>query len=137
MALLQARETAMRYFRPVLADHDLTEQQWRVLRALTVVKDPLDAGELAERTLLLPPSLSRILATLDERGLLERSPDRLDQRRTLVVASAAGRRQVAEIAPESERRYAQIETAFGTERLHKLVDLLNDFSEAVATTCPD
>ena len=119
MALLQARETAMRYFRPVLADHDLTEQQWRVLRALTAVKDPLDAGELAER------------------GLLERSPDRLDQRRTLVVASAAGRRQVAEIAPESERRYSQIETAFGTERLHKLVDLLNDFSEAVATTCPD
>ena len=28
MALLQAREAAMRLFRPLLAEHDLTDQRW-------------------------------------------------------------------------------------------------------------
>ncbi len=34
MALLRAREAVMRRFRPGLRDHGVTEQQWRVLRAL-------------------------------------------------------------------------------------------------------
>ena len=65
MALLQAREAAMRLFRPLLAEHDLTEQQWRVLRALRAADDPVDAGELAERTFLLAPSLSRMLSNME------------------------------------------------------------------------
>ena len=34
MALLRAREAVMRRFRPGLRCHGVTEQQWRVLRAL-------------------------------------------------------------------------------------------------------
>ena len=34
VALLRTREAVMRQFRPVLRSVDLTEQQWRVLRAL-------------------------------------------------------------------------------------------------------
>jgi len=34
MALLRARESVMSHFRPILRDHDITEQQWRVIRAL-------------------------------------------------------------------------------------------------------
>ena len=59
MALLKARERAMRVFRPVLADHDLTEQQWRVLRALSSASTELDIGEIADATFLLGPSLTR------------------------------------------------------------------------------
>ena len=32
LTLLQAREAAMAFFRPSLNQHDLTEQQWRVIR---------------------------------------------------------------------------------------------------------
>ncbi|MGB8973723.1 MAG: homoprotocatechuate degradation operon regulator HpaR, partial [Pseudomonas capeferrum] len=32
LSLLQAREAAMAFFRPLLNEHDLTEQQWRVIR---------------------------------------------------------------------------------------------------------
>src|SRR5665647_1001577 len=35
MALLRARESVMRHFRPSLRAHGLTEQQWRILRALS------------------------------------------------------------------------------------------------------
>ena len=44
MALLRAREATMRWFRPHLAAHGLTEQRWRVLRALTSADGPLDVG---------------------------------------------------------------------------------------------
>jgi len=32
--LLQAREAAMAFFRPLLNEHEMTEQQWRVFRIL-------------------------------------------------------------------------------------------------------
>ena len=32
IALLQAREAAMAYFRPIVKRHNLTEQQWRIVR---------------------------------------------------------------------------------------------------------
>ncbi|MFP3560813.1 homoprotocatechuate degradation operon regulator HpaR, partial [Paraburkholderia sp. SIMBA_049] len=34
LTLLQAREATMAFFRPALNAHDLTEQQWRVIRIL-------------------------------------------------------------------------------------------------------
>lgn len=59
MALLRAREAVMRQFRPSLQSYGITEQQWRVLRALTTA-DMIEVLELAKATYLLAPSLSRI-----------------------------------------------------------------------------
>lgn len=128
MALLQARETAMRLFRPMLAEYGLTEQQWRVLRALTSQDAPLEAAELAERTFLLPPSLSRILVNLDERDLIVRADHPSDHRRALISLSDNGRRLVAVVAPESERRYNAIEAEFGPDRLARLLAELHDLA---------
>ena len=130
MALLRAREATMRLFRPLLAEHDLTEQQWRVLRALTAVDvgEPVDAGDLAERTFLLAPSVSRILADLDERGLVARRADPADRRRSLLSLTDAGHDLVASVAPESEARYAAIESSFGSARLRRLLSELHDLA---------
>lgn len=129
MGLLRAREAVMRVFRPLLADHDLTEQQWRVLRALSATDDAIDAGDLAERTMLLAPSLSRMLAALDDRRLIERRPDPADQRRTLIRLTRAGADTVAAVGPESERRYALIESRFGAARLQSLLAELDALSD--------
>src|ERR1700733_13067605 len=66
MSLLRAREAVMRQFRPSLRDHGLTEQQWRILRALASV-DRIEVTELARVAFLLGPSLSRILRDLEAR----------------------------------------------------------------------
>ncbi len=124
MALLRAREATMRRFRPILSQHDLTEQQWRVLRALAGAGRPLDVGEIADATFLLGPSLSRILANLDDRRLIVRRPDPTDQRRFEVRLSAGGRRLFEQIAPRSEATYVDIETEFGTGPLRQLLQLL-------------
>src|SRR3979409_2792952 len=71
MSLLRAREAVMRQFRPSLRNHGLTEQQWRILRALTAV-DAIEVTELARVAFLLGPSLSRILRDLEARDLIER-----------------------------------------------------------------
>ena len=46
MSLLRAREAVMRQFRPSLRHHGLTEQQWRILRALAAV-ETIEVTELA------------------------------------------------------------------------------------------
>ncbi len=128
MALMRAREAAMRLFRPMLADHDLSEQQWRALRALDAADGPIDATTLADRTFLLGPSLSRILSNLEGRGLIERTASDRDQRRSLIVISRSGARVVADIGPRSEAIYAAIETEFGTDRLRRLLAELDELA---------
>lgn len=124
MALMRAREALMRQFRPVLAEHDLTEQQWRVLRALHGADSALSVGELAERTYLLGPSLSRMLVSLDERGLIARSRVPDDARRAEIRITATGIELVAEIAPRSEAVYERIDARFGSDNITQLHHLL-------------
>ena len=124
MALLRAREAIMRRFRPILGAHDVTEQQWRVLRALDAAGEPITVGDLVERTFILGPSLSRMLAALDDRGLITRSTDSDDARRSQVTISRPGRRLVASIAPHSETVYCEISSQLGLADLELLYDLL-------------
>lgn len=128
MALLKARETAMRLFRPLLAEYDLTEQQWRVLRALTAAASPVDAGELAEQTFLLAPSLSRMLVNMERRELITRTTDPADHRRSLLGLSPKGVALVQAVAPRSEAQYARIEESFGADRLAALLRELADLA---------
>jgi homoprotocatechuate degradation regulator HpaR len=119
MALLRAREAVMCQFRPLLRAHDVTEQQWRVLRAVYEVES-IEVTALAQLCFILMPSLSRILRSLEERAMIERRAVPADQRRAEIRITAAGRRLVDAVAPESEARYAQITAAIGAERLEAL-----------------
>jgi len=130
MQLLRAREAAMSRFRPMLRNHGLTEQQWRVLRVLAAEKQ-LDTGELSRLTFLLSPSLTRILKTLDQEGLVQRTPDPDDLRRVGVRLSKAGRKLYSKVSPDSERLYREIEDQFGLQKLNELYALLKDLQEAI------
>ena len=130
MALMRAREAVMREFRPRLAAHERTEQQWRVLRALSAFEKPLTTRELSEMTFLLGPSLSRITANLSERGWVRRSPHPTDQRSNLLNLTKLGETLVSQVASGSEEGYAAIETRFGVDRLELLHQLLDDLAAA-------
>lgn len=137
MTLLRTREAVMRRFRPGLRDHGVTEQQWRILRALAG-QMPLEVTTLAMRTCLLTPSVSRILPDLQARGLVERRPDASDLRRSLVVLTATGVKLITAHAPQSEQVYSTIEQRFGAERLDQLFRLLRQLEEALsALPTPD
>ena len=69
----------------------------------------LATGELAERERLKPQSVTRLVAGLVERGLIERVIDANDRRRLLVAVTPEGRRQLArELERRDERLVRQL-----------------------------
>ena len=127
IGLLKAREAVMSHFRPILADHDVTEQQWRVIRALSEA-GTLDATEVAEKAFILAPSLTRMLRSLEERGLITRHKDKEDGRRVLLRLAPAGQAVIDEVMPDSRRVYADIDARFGAERVEELLDMLEELA---------
>ena len=131
MSLLRAREAVMRQFRPSLRNHGLTEQQWRILRALTAV-DTIEVTELARVAFLLGPSLSRILRDLEARDLIERRTAEADLRRGVVSISPKGLKLIEAVAPTSEAIYAEITSRYGTRKLAELQDMLAELERGLA-----
>ena len=123
MSLLRARELVMARFRPMLAKHDVTEQQWRVVRVLGE-ESPLGASELAVRASILGPSLTRIIKTLESRGLITRDVHASDPRRVDLAITPAGRTLIDSLAPERRRIFEEIEHKHGRPQLDALLDLL-------------
>ena len=132
MQLLLTREAAMTHFRPMLRNHNLTEQQWRVIRVLAA-DGKLDASALAQRCFLLAPSLTRILQSLEQAGLIQRTVDPKDQRRSLLALTTAGRKKYRQVGPDSEDLYRDIERKFGKTRLTDLFKLLSELTESIGT----
>ncbi|WP_076862431.1 homoprotocatechuate degradation operon regulator HpaR [Bradyrhizobium mercantei] len=131
MSLLRAREAVMRQFRPSLRNHGLTEQQWRILRALTAV-DEIEVTELARVAFLLGPSLSRILRDLEARALIERKAAENDARRAVVSISAKGLKLIEAVAPTSEVIYAAITRRYGARKLAELQEMLGALEASLA-----
>jgi homoprotocatechuate degradation regulator HpaR len=131
MSLLRAREAVMRQFRPSLRDHGLTEQQWRILRALAAVEH-IEVTELARVAFLLGPSLSRILRGLEARHLIERRAAKADLRRGVVSISPKGLKLIEAVAPTSEAIYAAITRRYGARKLAELQDMLHALEQGLS-----
>jgi DNA-binding MarR family transcriptional regulator len=87
--------------------------------------EPLRLSELARREAVTPPTMSRVLAALDEAGLLVRTPDPQDARSALVELSPAGRSMIEQLRTER--------TAVLAERLARLAP---QHREALAAAVP-
>lgn len=57
---------------------------------------PLTPGRLAAKEGVQPPSMTRVLAALEDMGFVERSPHPTDGRQFIVAVTAAGRNYVEE-----------------------------------------
>ncbi|WP_423227740.1 homoprotocatechuate degradation operon regulator HpaR [Shimia aestuarii] len=128
IALLRAREKVMGPIRNMLADAGVTEQQWRVLRVL-MEEGPLDPTSIAERAVLLLPSLTRILQKLEEKGLVTRTRDDNDRRRQVITVTEAGHALIAQNMPASQRQMARLREELGDEKYQGLLALLDDLNQ--------
>lgn len=125
MLLMRAREAIMQRFRPHLRKHDITEQQWRILRVLAEEKN-VDMIALSVLCGIQPPSLSRTIPLLVQRGLVRRGSHGNDQRRILVDLTPQGRNLFRLMSEESATIYSQLEAEIGAERLTEIYRVLND-----------
>jgi DNA-binding MarR family transcriptional regulator len=87
--------------------------------------EPLRLSELARREAVTPPTMSRVLAALDDAGLLVRTPDPQDARSALVELSAEGRSMIERLRTER--------TALLAQRLDRLSQ---EHREALAAAVP-
>ncbi|MCA2013351.1 MarR family transcriptional regulator [Cereibacter sphaeroides] len=124
VALLRARESTMRRFKKYADQEDLSLPQWRVLRALAD-GEALDAGTLCQRCVILPPSLTRILRALSERGLIM-PVECADARRHMVTLTDSGQALFDKLVGASQETRREIDLAFGEEKMSQLLDMLNE-----------
>jgi DNA-binding MarR family transcriptional regulator len=102
-----------------LAPWDVTPSQ---ARALGVLRrgDEQRAGELAERLRIAPRSATDVLDGLAARGWIERAPDPVDRRATLVRLTESGRTLADSIRAA---RAAEAESFFAVLDEHDRVEL--------------
>ncbi|MFL6053701.1 MAG: MarR family winged helix-turn-helix transcriptional regulator [Actinoallomurus sp.] len=67
----------------------------------------LTPGELAEHEKVQPPSMTRVIAALEERGLLTRSPHPTDRRQVILSVTEAGEKLLKEERRRKEAWLAQ------------------------------
>ncbi|MEM7120411.1 MAG: homoprotocatechuate degradation operon regulator HpaR [Pseudomonadota bacterium] len=132
LKLLQAREAVMDQFRPNLNAHGVTDQQWRVLRALAEHKR-MDAGALSRLITLRMPSLSRIMNDMEARGLVVKHRSGIDRRLVDLEITPDGKALFAEMSKESERVYREMEQRIGRETYARLMDILDDLTDSLST----
>jgi homoprotocatechuate degradation regulator HpaR len=112
--MLQARERVISRFRPLLNEHGITEQQWRIVRAL-MDTGPLEPREIGELCQISSPSLAGVLARMEELGYITRRRLEHDQRRLHVSLTPRSRALSERMAPQIESAYREIDALLGAE----------------------
>jgi homoprotocatechuate degradation regulator HpaR len=126
LLLLQAREQVIARFRPILNAHGITEQQWRIVRALNDT-GPLEPREIGEMCRISSPSLAGVLSRMEELGYIRRKRLDHDQRRLSVSLTPRSRALCASMAPQIEATYHDIEIMIGerfSARFYRALDEL-------------
>src|SRR5579863_7960663 len=85
----------LRYLRKQDVASGLTAPRLSAL-SVVVFAGPLTLGALAAAEQVRPPSMTRIVASLQESGLVQRVPGETDRRQVLITATPDGRRLLEE-----------------------------------------
>jgi len=100
-------DAVMPRFRQIFRDAGLTEQQWRVLRVLWD-QNEVTFREMANLTLIAPPSLVGVIDRLETRGLVSRRRSTTDRRAVDISLTAEGRGIERQVMPAVARAYAEL-----------------------------
>jgi DNA-binding MarR family transcriptional regulator len=106
---LARRLRAERYTKGL--EPDLSDTQLAALAALER-HGQMTPGELAEHEKVQPPSMTRVVAVLEERGLVMRAPHASDRRQVVLTVTEGGRAVV--------QQSRKLREAWLAKRLHEL-----------------
>jgi len=90
VALLRTTWMVRRRFESLMARHDLTLQQFNVLRILRGAREPLPTMEVADRMIEQEPGITRLTGRLVSKGFVERKRCGEDARRVLCQITDEG-----------------------------------------------
>ena len=123
-ALFRSQSTIVQELAARDAWEDLVPREYGVLYALSSTPEGLRITELGEDVLLTQPGMSRLVARLEARGLVQRVPDPDDARASRIRLTAAGAATQRRIGLTHARHVAEAMTR-NLERpeLEQLLDL--------------
>ena len=128
MLLHRAIDMLMPRFRRIFREFGLTEQQWRVLRVLWEIEE-ISHKDLAELTLIAPPSLVGVLDRLRAMELIERRRSALDRRNVLLATTEQGRDLRDQIMPAVQQTYFELRDSIDDDVWRNLVDGLDELTK--------
>ncbi len=116
-------------------EFDLSVWQWRIIAVLGE-RDDLTSTEVAIRTLMDKPTVSRAAASLIERGILLRTTDAADRRRAPLALTVEGRAIYAAISPRALAWEEELLDALSETDKTALHDILTKLSAAASPDRP-
>jgi len=116
-------------------EFELSVWQWRIIAVLGE-REGLTSTEVAQRTLMDKPTVSRAAATLIERGILERHIDRDDRRRAPMRLTDEGQAIYAAVIPRAIECERDLSSALTDEEISTLHALLSRLATAVSPEAP-
>jgi DNA-binding MarR family transcriptional regulator len=130
LLLKQAERRIEHQLLPILAEFDLSLEQWRVMSALA--DEPgLPMSTLAGKAVLPNASLTRHVDKLVERGLVVRRIHPSDRRRVVTALSPVGTTVAERLRAEECRVESAIATELGDERLQHLAGGLRQLQRSL------
>ncbi|WP_413113210.1 homoprotocatechuate degradation operon regulator HpaR [Thaumasiovibrio sp. DFM-14] len=124
LKLLKTRDSMMAYFRPILTQNDLTDQQWRILRALFEFKE-LEPSQLALHCNILAPSMTGMLNRLEQSGYIYRRKLIDDKRKFIIGMTTPARDKFEQLSPQVERCYQQMRVDIGDDLVDEFTQVLD------------
>jgi homoprotocatechuate degradation regulator HpaR len=123
----------MQLFRPHMRKLGITDQQGRILRVLAECA-AIELGELSAQTCIHPASLSRMIPSMQAKGLVRRLRDPVDARRVMVSITKPGTVLFRAIARQSLDIYATVAREIGATRLKELNRSLDSLVAGIGKT---
>lgn len=128
LQLMKTRDVVMNYFRPILIENDLTEQQWRIMRILDT-EGPLDFSTLSKESCILSPSLTGIINRLEKQDYVFKKKSLHDGRQCYIHLTEKAQLLVARLHPQIESQYILLKQHFGKDKYQKLSQLLDELTQ--------
>ena len=124
MQLQKTADDLMAEFAELIKPHQLSPEQYNVLRILRAAGDGLPAGKITERMLTREPDMTRLLDRLESRHLIERRRDDNDRRVVKAAISSDGRKLLELLDDAILELHQRQLRHLGRDKLRSLSNLL-------------
>ena len=88
-------------------------------------------SDLTKVVRMTMPGVSRLLAGLEEKGIIERRIDKSDRRNTLVFLTEDGYSKIREYKKRINKYFETVFERFGEDRVAEVIELIGELAEIV------
>jgi DNA-binding MarR family transcriptional regulator len=124
----QANHALYKDFDAQVRARGLSSIEWRVLATLHD-SEPRTVSQLAQEVLSKQPTVTKLVQRMADQGWVALQADPGDQRRTLVAATAAGRRLVKPLVEAARQHEARMLRSLGATEKAALRKLLEKIAQ--------